>query len=155
MHGFHNARQPRRAEPATDFTDRRMTFRRELTDSIATLAEGLPPDDHALIRALYADGKSAVELARLAGKDPREVRRRARRLVKRILSPEYLFVLRTRHRWPAPRRSVAVACILHGRPQREVAAELRVPLYTVRRHCEAIHAALETLGAPADQKRSA
>jgi DNA-directed RNA polymerase specialized sigma24 family protein len=144
MYGFQTSGSPLRAEP-DQLTDRRFVHRRDLTESLARLAEDLPPADRALIRAVYADGKSAVEVGRLSGTDPRAVRRRIRRLARRVLSPEYLFVLRHRDRWPAARRKVAVACILHGRSMRDASRELRIPLYTVRRHCEAVLAAFETL----------
>jgi DNA-directed RNA polymerase specialized sigma24 family protein len=146
MHGFQISGAPLRADPC-NFTDRRFIHRRELTESLARLADDLAPDDRALIRAVYADGKTAVDVARLSGADPRAVRRRVRRLTRRVLSPEYLFVLRHKDRWPAPRRRVAVACFLHGRTMRDAARQLRMPLYTVRRHCDAVHAAFETLGA--------
>jgi DNA-directed RNA polymerase specialized sigma24 family protein len=146
MYGFQiSGSPPHRAEPDL-LTDRRFLFRRGVTESLARLAEDLPPDDRALIRAVYSDGKTAVEVGRLSGADPRAVRRRIRRLARRVLSPEYLFVLRHKDRWPAARRKVAVACILHGRPMREVADELRVSLHAVRRHCEAVQAAFETVG---------
>lgn len=124
--------------------DLRRRKRRDLSDHLLLRAEWLEPSERALVEAVYRDGRSAIELAALAGRTPRSMRRRLRRIVRRVLAPEFVFVAQRRSRWTASRRRVADACILHGRSMREAATELGLTLHTIRRHMEAIRAQIES-----------
>lgn len=123
----------RRFAPAQE-ADLRRRSRRDLVDRLLERATCLPAGDLALLRAAYHDGRTALELATLLGADARGLRRRIRRLTDRVLSQQFLFVLRHRESWPTTRRKVATACILHGWSQREASRELGLSLYAVRRH---------------------
>lgn len=142
-HDFED-RESRPFDPAVE-ADLRRRRQRDMVEHLLDRAACLPPDDLALLRAVYADGRTAVELAALMRCDARALRRRIRRLVERLLSPRFLFVLRHRDGWSATRKRVATACVLHGRSLREAAAELRLSLHTVRRHLDAVNALFETI----------
>lgn len=111
-----------------------------MIEQLVERAVHLPPDDRALIQAVYGDGKNVAEIARLAREDPRSLRRRVRRIVKRLAAPEYAFVVLQASRWSRTRRRVAEVCILHGRSMRTAATELNLSLHTVRRHHDAVRA---------------
>jgi DNA-directed RNA polymerase specialized sigma24 family protein len=149
--------------------DLRRSQRREAVQVLLDRAQAaeLPSEQVALLRAAYADGRSAIEIAALvsaasidpthaadAPRDPtiprvsatpRAIRRRLRRLSRRVMSPQFIFVLRHRDTWPPSRRRVATACVLHGLSLRQAAASLRLSLYTVRRHHDAIGALFESV----------
>lgn len=103
-------------------------------------SEHLPRSDAAFIRSLYVDGLSAVKVAALQGQDPRAVRRRARRLLKRLSEPLFIFVVREKASWSSVRRRVAEAGVLAGRGLRAAAKETGLSVHVVRRHLEAIRA---------------
>lgn len=121
--------------------DLRRRRRREIVEQILDRSAMLPPADRTLMRTIFEDGRSVAEIAALAGKaDPRALRRRVRRLVRRVLSNRFLFVMRNRDRWGATRRNVATVCVIHGLSIREAAAELGISLHAVRRQREAVDA---------------
>lgn len=107
---------------------------------ILQLLDALPEADAALLRAYYADGRPAAELASLGAlpDDPRQVRARIRRLTTRVLSPLFAFVVAHRRAWPPTRRRVASLCFIDGRSLRQVAAALRLSLHAVRAHRRAV-----------------
>jgi hypothetical protein len=117
-------------------------------------ARALPPEDRSLVRAILSGGQSAVTVSRLTGEDAQTIRRRTRRLCRRLLSPEFTFVLHGRAAWPEARRRVATACFLHGRSTREAAAELGMSMHTVRQHHQAIRALYESSRTPAPDVRA-
>ncbi len=131
----------------SDGVDLRRRRTRQAAQTLAERACLLPPDDRALIEAVFRDGHPVAHLAALiAGQadnaeraaHARTLRRRIRRLTARLLSREYAFVAEQLPDWSPTRRRVATACILHGRSIRDAAAELRLSLHTVRRHRAAI-----------------
>lgn len=127
----------------TDAADLRRKRRRAVAEELVERAEHLLPPDRALIRAVYHDGQTAAEIARLQGVSPRRVRSRLRRLIARMASPDFLVVARDRHAWPPTRRRVATAVVLQGLSMRETAIRLRLSLHAVRRHMEQIRALVE------------
>jgi hypothetical protein len=120
--------------------DLRRRRRQSETDLIQMRAEFLPPSDAAFIRSLYVDGLSAAKLATLRNEDPRAVRRRARRILKRLNEPLFIFVVRERASWSGVRRRIAEAGVLAGHGLRAVARETGLSIHVVRRHLEAIRA---------------
>jgi transposase len=112
-------------------------------DRLLMRADHLVQEERALIRALYMDGRSSREVAELIGADPRSVRRRARRIAMRVLSPEFTFVLRQREQWGPTRRRIATVVVLQGKSMRQAAAMLELSLHTVRHHFHAVAALFE------------
>lgn len=125
-------------EGVAEAADLRRRRKAELVEALAARAEGLGEADRALVLAAYRDGKRAVELAPLVGQGPRQIRRRLRGLVERLMSREYACVLSRRERWTPIRRRVADACVLRGRSLRVAARELGMSLHAVRRHRDAV-----------------
>lgn len=153
-----------RARPPATPADLRLKRQRELAQLLVDRAAAaeLPPADLALLTAVYADGKSAVDIAALTGRpgDPaliRSLRRRIRRLAHRVMDPKFVYVLRHAQRWPATRRKVAHATIIQGRSLRQAARHLGLSLHVIRRHHDAILALFETALAvgPPTTRRSA
>ncbi len=135
--------------PAADGapTDLRRRTQRDLAERVLIRSEWLMPDERALLAAVYRDGATTVELAALSGMSPKSVRTRVKRLVARVLSPGFEFVMRRRDSWPAERRRVATAFFLQGRSQRDAARFLRLTLHEVRRHIDAVRALASVEGA--------
>ncbi|HRP63096.1 MAG TPA: sigma factor-like helix-turn-helix DNA-binding protein [Phycisphaerales bacterium] len=108
---------------------------------MADLACHLDPSDRALINAIYRHGMSAAEFARAVHMTPANIRNRVRRIVRRMISPPFRYVLAHRSGWPRAMRRVAEAIFLEGRTQREAAAATGVSLHHVRQ----IHQRIITL----------
>jgi hypothetical protein len=117
------------------------------SQTLLNRCEGLDPEDRAIIEAVFGRGHTAADLARLRGERPAVIRRRVRRLVERLLSREFEFVLGKRDNWTSLRRRIASACFLRGRSIRQAAEELNLSFYTTRRHHDAVVALLEQEGA--------
>jgi DNA-directed RNA polymerase specialized sigma24 family protein len=123
--------------------DLRRKRRREVVDRIVEGSVWLTPADRALVLAYYRDGQRATEIARLANEPVRALRRRLRRAVRRVLSPEFAFVVEAHAGWSPTRRRVARACVLEGWSQRETSERLGLSLHTVRRHHDAVRGMFE------------
>jgi transposase len=117
---------------------------RELADYLLACAQVATTDDRELLKAVYAEGMTAAQVARLSGAAPRTVRRRVRRVVQRCLDPRFAFVMRERDRWPSTRRRVATACVLQGRTLRGAARHLRTSLHCVRKEMNVIDALFQS-----------
>ena len=124
--------------------DLRRTMCRAEADRILDRASHLRAEDHELLRAVIESGQSLGSMAALTGEPISRVRRRVHRLLERINSPLFAFVV-TRAESMAPlQRRVAMACIVEGRTIREVAGTLEISfhrartlLLTTRLECEA------------------
>ncbi len=114
--------------------DLRRRSRADVAQRILLRAAHLPDRDRALLESLYRDGMSAKDLARLARIPPRALRLRVHRLVRRLSSPRFAFVLVHAPHWPPLRRRVAELHILEGRSIRSTAALLGITLHQVRAH---------------------
>jgi len=124
--------------------DLRRRIRRDRTDCLVARAAFLPAADRILIEGYFREGRTIKTLAEAADVPPRAMSRRIRRLSQRLLSDRFAFVLRNYESWSPARRRVATATILHGYSMRAAADRLRMSLYNVRRHSEAIRALYET-----------
>lgn len=129
--------------------DLRRRQARSAADRVLARAEFLPPDDRALIEAVYARGQTVQAVARLAaaatGRQPtpgecRVLRRRVRRLLTRLADPLFAYVAVSRGRWSPTMRRIAEECVLAGRSQRDAAVRLALSYHTVRRTCHALEA---------------
>jgi hypothetical protein len=118
---------------------------RDHADEVVRRAEFLLPADRALLLAVYADGRSVREVATLMREDPRRLRRRVRNLARRVLSNDFIFVLRHRDGWPSVRRRVATACVVHGRTLKQGAADSGTSFYNARKQLDAVRALLDSI----------
>lgn len=118
---------------------RRRSVRDEAETLVARAAWALP-EDRRLIEAVYREGMPARAVAELRGEKAEQVRRRLRRVVRRLLSEAFVFVLRERDGWPAERRRVATASVLQGRSMRDAAKHLKVSFHEVRKQMQVVDA---------------
>ncbi|TVQ60364.1 MAG: hypothetical protein EA379_08205 [Phycisphaerales bacterium] len=132
------------AESGVDLRRRRT---RRLSETVLARAEHLDAEEASLIRAVYGQGLSVVEVARLRGEPARALRRRVRRIVARLLTGRFAYVARRRSSFTPTRRRVAEACVLRGMSLREASASLGISFHCVRRHMEAVNALSEQEGA--------
>jgi hypothetical protein len=123
--------------------DRRLT--RDHADLVLRRAEYLDPEERALLRAVYADGRSVKDLAALVRQDPRRLRRRLRNLARRVLADEFIFVVRHRDQWASARRRVATACIVHGRTLRQGSSDAGTSFYNARKQMDAVRTLLDSI----------
>jgi len=127
--------------------DLRRRTRREHAEAITGRAAWLPADDRELVEAVFAHGRSVAAYVRTQrerglrpGLTERTARRRLRRLIQRLASPRFAFVIDQRRHWGATRRRVAMACVVQGLSLRQAARALGLSLHAVRRHMDAVDA---------------
>jgi DNA-directed RNA polymerase specialized sigma24 family protein len=123
------------------FTDETLDRRRAGKGSWALLlkgAESLPQADRVLLKAVFGDGRSTAEVARMRGVSPRTVAHQVRRLSRRVLSPEFAFVVAKRRAWSRSRARVATLCFIQGCSIRDAARKTRLSFHAVRRHHDAV-----------------
>ncbi|CAG0981021.1 hypothetical protein PHYC_01766 [Phycisphaerales bacterium] len=101
---------------------------------------GLSLADHSLVKSVYLEGRTPMDLARRLRCSHHAVRLRVRRLIHRLASRRYQFVLRNHPAWSHARREVAAACFLRGLSVRQAAEELKLTQHAVRRHRAAVEA---------------
>ncbi|MFM9959188.1 MAG: hypothetical protein ACKVZJ_14080 [Phycisphaerales bacterium] len=130
---------PRTIDPAA-FTDLRRKRSADEVDRLIHLAQWLPASDRALVLSVFQDHRTTIEAGALSSMTPRNVRKRLRAVVARLLDPSFELVVRCRERWPTIRRRVATAVFLHGRTQRDAAAHLQLTLHAVRFETQLIRA---------------
>ena len=117
--------------------------RRVSAERLLDYADHLEGSDRALLRAVFDRGLTSTDLARVIGEEPRAVRRRVQRLVERIGSASFQFVMRNCEGWPSSRRRVGESIVLRGSTQRQAAVQLGLSLHQVRREMEHIQALYE------------
>jgi hypothetical protein len=100
--------------------------------------------DRVLVQAVYRRGLTASDFATVTGQDARTIRRQLNRIMRRLRSPLFRFVVRERVHWPPLRREIAEAVVLRGEVQRMVAQRLNVPLHRVRHEIWHVRALSET-----------
>ena len=121
-------------------TDLRRRRTRGVAERLVAAAELATPSERALILSIYRDGLSARRVAELRHEPARAVRARLRKVSARLLSARFAFVAQRRNGWPAGRRTIATACVLHGMTLREAAAELGLTFHAVRREMNIVNA---------------
>lgn len=116
---------------------------RDHIERLVQYAQYLPPTDRALLCSVYERGLSTTELARVMGTRPRAIRARLQRLLARLDSPTFRYVLQARHNWPPRTRQIAEALFIHGQTQRTTAAKLQTTVHQIRRESDRIRAIAE------------
>lgn len=134
-----------RAEPSETAANM-LRDQADLSFQLLGLAEHLPEEDRVLLQAVYDRGMRPSEFAKAIRVRPRSIRLRIRRIVARVGSPMYQFVVGQRDSWPEPRRTIAELVILRGESQREVARRLGVSLHCVRQEVSRLRAQSEFPG---------
>jgi len=111
---------------------------RSVAEVLLMRASHLSTPDRALVECVLGGQQSVAQIARSVGAPIRPMRSRLRRIIARLGSPEFLFVVRSRDAWSPLRQRVADLCFVRGFTVYEAAEELRVSRYSVRRHRESI-----------------
>lgn len=146
----------------TDAVDLRRDRCHRQVDRILARCVWLDPADRVLLESVFRDHKPVAAIARMMGVDPRTLRLRVRRLVRRVLSPQYMRVVASidrraplpprspsaprirRSAWSHQRQRVAEECLINGRSIREAARALHLSLHTVRSHRDAAQAVVDS-----------
>jgi hypothetical protein len=129
--------------PVLDYAqaaDLRRKRSRALSNQLVRLAQWLEPEDRAIAYAAFRDNLTAREVALIRATSARLVRRHLRVLIKRLTTPLFEFVARERENWPALRRHIATAVVLHGKSHREAAQHLHTTLHIVRTEMNIVQA---------------
>ncbi|MGJ8636865.1 MAG: hypothetical protein ACSHX5_08480 [Phycisphaerales bacterium] len=109
-----------------------------LADQIISRSIHLKGPDRAFVEAMYRDGHSAAQIARLGDLDPRQVRRRIKLALARLSDPLFIFVITHQSNWSTTRRKVAQSLFQAGHSIRQTADHLELKVHQVRRHRTAI-----------------
>jgi hypothetical protein len=117
---------------------RRPISQQSWAGEVLDLVARLDPPERSLLEAIYRQGMSAAQIARVAGLPESTVRHRVRQLVQRINSPLCRYVLRHGRDWPPLRRRIAEDVFIRGRGQRRTALDLGVTSHKVRREVDRI-----------------
>lgn len=123
--------------------DLRRKQRRDYAELVVSRSDLLQPEDAALLRAVFMDGKSIAEVALLARLSVARLRRHVHKLLRRVLSPHFEFVVRNCRAWEPERRRVAHQTVVLGAPLRKAATDLKMSLHTVRGHHQSIRTLFE------------
>jgi len=115
-----------------------------MVERMLARASVLASEDRELLRLAFDVGLPVSRIGALMGSgDERAIRRRIRRLARRVMSEQFVFVLAQRDRWPQSRRRIATETVVHGRSIRAAALSLGTTLYQVRRHRATVLAMFE------------
>ena len=126
-----------RAEPSKA-NKQALSNRRLIAEKVVMRAEFLDSADRALLQAVFDRGMTAAEIARATGEKPQSMRRRVQRLVERLGSNPYQFVMRQKKDWPPCQQKVGESVFLRGLSHRETSQLLGISLHSVRREVERI-----------------
>ncbi len=122
--------------------------RREHAERLLQRAAFLSDDDRLLIEQVYDRGVSICDLARLTHTQPRRLRRRVVKLIQRLDSPLFLFVIRNDNDLPRDTRLVAKLAICNGYSMRRVAHLTGRSLHFVRQQLQCITTMARPPGTP-------
>lgn len=112
-------------------------------EALTRRARQLKAGERQLIEDLFEDGRPCSTIAAELGRNARAVRREARGIAQRLLDPRFEFVTIYSPAWRPTRRRIAESLYIHGMGLRQTARQLRLSLYSVRRHRDAIDALFE------------
>ena len=111
--------------------DRRRS-RRDHIECLLELAKHLPETDRLLVDQVYRYGIAISDIARLHGHAPRNIRRRVAKLLVRLNSPLYKYVVFHHDKLSEDIRRVAVLVVLHGHSLRRAATISNKSLHRIR-----------------------
>lgn len=121
----------------------RLRSRQDIVGMALERSNALPREERILVRTVLGAGVAAADLACVAKCRPRALQRRFKRVIQRLGSDSFAFVMRHAERWPAVRRNIAQAVLLQGMTQREAARHLGLTVHVVRKELERIDALRE------------
>jgi DNA-directed RNA polymerase specialized sigma24 family protein len=131
-----------RAVPDDEGLWRRLD-RRALAERVLGLAEHLTRAERTLIEQVYRDGQSFAEVGRRQRRPGDAVRQQVQRLVRRMLSDDFRFVVTAEALLPEDLRALARRRVLECRSLRDTARRTGRTLHDVRRADLRLRALLE------------
>lgn len=152
--------QPTFVRPYVPALRRRQQFSQRLihgraaAERLLTLIDFLPAADRELMRAVFADGRSAASIARMAGRSPLGVQRRIVNLLDRIESPQFAIVVTHAELWPERRAAIARVCIIEGLSMRTAARRMNLTVHQVRLEMVVIRSLMASIVADRRERAS-
>ena len=122
-----------------DEADRR-SLRRNHIEKLLNRAQYLDETEGALIEQVYRYGNSISSIARVSGQSAADIRRQIARVLKRINSPLFTYMITHGDLLPAKVRRTATWVVIKGYSQRRVADMSGQTLHRVRKHIEILRA---------------
>lgn len=121
---------------------------RELPRTDAVLmgrAEFLSREDRDLVESVLIRGQPAAQIARLAGRTARSVRRRVHRIGRQLTSREFLDAIRALPYLSADDARLARLYFCQNVPQRPLAQRLGLTLHALRRRLDRLSAQIAAI----------
>ena len=118
--------------PAPNF-DLRRTRAKNFPASLLTWADFLDPMDRAILVSIFRDGQRLKTVAATASMSADSLRKRVRRLLDRVVDPDFQAIARHLGQFPPQHAEIARRCILYGHSVARVATDLRLAPAEVRR----------------------
>ena len=131
----------------------RRLLQRDYAERLLERAVHLEKTDRLLIEQVYRHGMSITDAACMSGEEPRKVQRRIAKLLKRMDSDKFVFVLGHWELLPQSIHKTVELVVLQGHSFRRAARLSRLSLYQVRQHLRTLES-LESLGAAVLTKQS-
>lgn len=116
---------------------------RLIAEQCLDLAIHLAEPDRWLIEAVLRGGVSCAATAQRLGVPERTLQWRVRRLIGRLRSPEFAFIVNQREVWPEARRRVGEIVHLRGGTREQAPRETGLTMHQVRRELTAIDVLME------------
>lgn len=116
---------------------------RLIAEQCLDLAVHLAEPDRWLIEAVLRGGVSCAATAQRLGVAQRTLQWRVKRLLGRLRSPEFAFIVNHRETWPQSRRRVAEIVHLQGGTREHAARQAGLTMHQVRRELTAIDVLME------------
>ena len=113
--------------------------RRDQVEQLLERAQYLSEPDRLLIEQVYQHGISITDLARLTNNPSRSLRRRVVRLIQRMDSPMFMFVVRNQFRLPPEALRVGQLVLCQGHSLRRAAKVAGRSLHHIRRHLQTVY----------------
>jgi hypothetical protein len=107
---------------------------RKVLELLLQRSEWLPIGQRGMVRAVYGLGQRAADVARMSRERAQPFRRRLRRIVRRVLTREFVFVVNNRERWTARRWRIASLIFVDGMSVKNAAKVAGVSYYAARQH---------------------
>ncbi len=111
---------------------------RGLVERLLERAAHLEPEDRRLVEQVLDAGESLRNLAARHRVPPRNLQRRYRNTLRRLASPEFIFIARFADRLPPRHRRAAQLIYLRGFSQRRTADAAGLSLHEVRQAVRAV-----------------
>ncbi len=130
-------------EIATEAGLARRHRRRERVERLLDRAVHLEESDRLLIEQVYRHGVGIVDVARLSGQSPKNLRRRVDKLLKHINGPLFSFMLAHSDLLSEATRRTADLVVLKGCSLRRASEISNQSLHQTRQHMQIVQALAE------------